>query len=265
MNIMKCGKCEKEIPDGSKFCMHCGSEVQAELTCHYCGFSGIPLGASFCPVCGAQMKQEANVAWDTLKIGDYYYNDGTFSTQLDKSKICVGIVFSLETTEMEKAHGWTHGQIVALEDAGDEKYIWGPIRDLPAPHVFEEKSATLQDRNGYLHTHSGNTNGDDFEAFNMARCYPVSLPACTSGWYLPSLGQWRDILTNLGKVTVTDTGRFEETEALENLDFLNIEESFYWSSTAYNASGSWNVYFSIGYVNANGRQNAYRVRPVGAI
>lgn len=263
---MKCGKCEKNIPDGSKFCMYCGSGVQAELACHYCGFSGIPLGASFCPVCGAQLRKEADVAWDTLKIGDYYYNDGTFSTQLDESKICVGVVFSLETTEIEKAHGWTHGQIVALEDAGDKKYKWGrgPAGDLPA-HVYEEESVALQDRNGYLYTHSGYTDGDNFEAFNMARCYPVLLPTCTSGWYLPSLGQWRDILTNLGKVTVTDEGYFDNIEAWKNLDFLNIGVGFYWSSTAGGGSSSWGVYFLSGNVSTTNRQGAYRVRPVAAI
>ena len=64
---MKCGNCEKNIPDGSKFCMYCGSEVQVGLTCHYCGFMGIPSGAFFCPACGAPLRREANVALDTLK------------------------------------------------------------------------------------------------------------------------------------------------------------------------------------------------------
>lgn len=266
---MKCGNCEKNIPDGSKFCMYCGSEVQVGLTCHYCGFMGIPSGAFFCPACGAALRREANVALDTLKIGDYYYSDGTFSSHLDKSKTCVGVVFSLETTGIEKAHGWTHGQIVALEDAEDEcgSCVWGTDGDLPAPHVFKEESVALQDQNGYLYTHSGYTNGDDFEAFKMARCYSISLPTCTSGWYLPSLGQWRDILTNLGKITVTDdVFSFDLVKTLENLYFLNIQSTDYWSSTAKDASNSWGVsFFYYGCVYSFNRQSACRVRTVAAI
>lgn len=40
---------------------------------------------------------------------------------------------------------------------------------------------------------------------------------------------------------------------------------WYWSSTEWDASSSWNVYFSYGLVNANTRQSTYRVRPISAI
>lgn len=265
---MKCANCEENIPDGSKFSMYCGSEVQVELTCHYCGFMGIPLGAFFCPVCGVRLRQEVNVAWDTLKIGDYYYSDGTFSSQLDKSKICVGVVFSLETTGIEEAHGWTHGQIVALEDAGNgQKYRWGSAGNLPAPHNLKNGVGALRDYNGYLYAHSGYTNGEDFEAFNIARHCSILLPECTSSWYLPSLGQWKDILTNLGKVTLTGENIyfFQKTKALDKLAFIDIKNDFYWSSTAKDASNSWGVYFNGGYVYTHTRQNAFHVRLVAAI
>src|SRR5574344_1089622 len=53
-----------------------------------------------------------------LKIGDFYYNDGTFSTVQDSTKTCIGVVFSLKTSPAEQKQGWTHGQIVALANAG---------------------------------------------------------------------------------------------------------------------------------------------------
>ena len=40
---------------------------------------------------------------------------------------------------------------------------------------------------------------------------------------------------------------------------------WYWSSTEYDASSSWGVYFSYGYVTTNNRQGAGRVRPLAAI
>ncbi|KAA3868906.1 DUF1566 domain-containing protein, partial [Bacteroides ovatus] len=40
---------------------------------------------------------------------------------------------------------------------------------------------------------------------------------------------------------------------------------WYWSSTEYDASSSWGVYFSTGSVYTHYRQLAYRVRPLAAI
>ena len=40
---------------------------------------------------------------------------------------------------------------------------------------------------------------------------------------------------------------------------------WYWSSIEWDASSSWYVCFNLGYVSANGRQYAGRVRPLAAI
>ena len=66
------------------------------------------------------------------RIGDYYYNDNTWSTTLDKNKTCIGIVFALshekdgniDITLSESIHG----RIVALQDIGS--YSWGPASDV---------------------------------------------------------------------------------------------------------------------------------------
>lgn len=62
------------------------------------------------------------------RIGDYYYNDATWSTSLDKSKTCVGIVFALDDRDGNIDKSLTesvHGRVVALEDA-EKKTTWGP-------------------------------------------------------------------------------------------------------------------------------------------
>ena len=53
---MKCNKCNKEIPDISKFCLHCGAKVI--LVCSKCGSTNIPLNSNFCPDCGNPMTKE---------------------------------------------------------------------------------------------------------------------------------------------------------------------------------------------------------------
>ena len=52
---MNCQKCGYENPDMSKFCKHCGSEIEKKgISCpnNGCGRQGLPPEALFCPDCG---------------------------------------------------------------------------------------------------------------------------------------------------------------------------------------------------------------------
>lgn len=65
------------------------------------------------------------IDYSDVQIGDYYFADGTISHELSEKKQCIGVVFSLKTTDIERAKGWTHGQIVALVDAEKgQGYRW---------------------------------------------------------------------------------------------------------------------------------------------
>lgn len=54
---MKCTKCNQEIPDNSKFCLHCGAKVETigGLVCPKCGYKN-PLDATFCTECGKSLQ-----------------------------------------------------------------------------------------------------------------------------------------------------------------------------------------------------------------
>ena len=64
--------------------------------------------------------------YEKAEIGDYFYIDGTLSHQKSEDKKAVGIVFTLETTEEEKKHGWIHGQIIALKNCTKAGISWYP-------------------------------------------------------------------------------------------------------------------------------------------
>ena len=51
MALIKCEKCEKEISDDTKVCIHCGAPVIKYVTCPECGET-YPEGAKACPKCG---------------------------------------------------------------------------------------------------------------------------------------------------------------------------------------------------------------------
>ena len=240
-----------------------------EFSCSHCGFKDIPPEALFCPACGLRLALKVDDCWDNLKIGDYYYSDGSFSTQLDQSKTCVGIVFSLETTAEEKKHGWTHGQIVALEDAGGGKrYVWGLGELLITSYVHEWRDAK-KDKDGYLYSNSIYVSGIKYEAFAAARKFSALLPSeKTSGWYLPSVGQWVEIIENLGQVSILGDGFgcFNGDRIWRSkLAFLNISIDVYWTSLQKGSSGSWCVLMTSGNVSTTSMTLAGRVRPVSAI
>ena len=72
-------------------------------------------------------KSEENTSSTLAKVGDYYYSDGTWSSEYDDSKTCIGIVFALSKEQdgdidvsLEES---MHGRIVALQDL-DKKYAW---------------------------------------------------------------------------------------------------------------------------------------------
>ncbi len=204
-----------------------------------------------------------------LKLGDFYYNDGTFSTGQDSTKTCVGVVFSLKTSPAEQKQGWTHGQIVALANAGaSEDAEWGDMgKELSAPfgkYTWKNWKAASEVLNGYDCSHASATAG--YKAFSMVKKFIIELPAGkTSGWYLPSVGQWGEIITNLGKTPMKKDGSFDKNMALGNLEKLGLKNYFYWTSTQVDKNMAWYVDFATGVCSGDSKDTRNKVRCVAAI
>ena len=76
-------------------------------------------------------------------------------------------------------------------------------------------------------------------------------------WNLPALGELMLMAKYKTEINELITSMFGSQNIFTN--------DWYWSSTEYDASSSWSVYFNGGSVNAHYRQDAYRVRPLAAI
>lgn len=191
---------------------------------------------------------------DELKIGDYFYSDGTWSDgglrkiyadgsmHIDyykpvplRGKTVVGIVFQTDKSrigkkEKEKLGGENkaHGLVMAVKNANaTEKVIWSnESRYLDLLNDCVSKSNNYSDISGYGNCESIRSlegNFDKYPALQAVDGYNTTcpVPTTTTGWYLPSSGQWWDILQNLGGCPALADG-YQQTSS-------DINE-FFWSN-----------------------------------
>ena len=150
---------------------------------------------------------------------------------------------------------------------------------------------------GYGETHwiidtyenDGTALPDTYTAFYRASRYGTAessteqyaAPSNTTGWFLPSMGQWWDILSNLGKIDLTnyrdDTGSNTYISGAAPIAVANMNRylekisdatpfstnTYFWSSSEYDDFSACYVYFgNYGdlYLYWGGKFDAPRVR-----
>lgn len=153
-----------------------------------------------------------------IKIGDYYYKDGTLSHEYQKEKECIGIVFSISGT-----FKFPNGSVVALKDAknADENnlHLWRNTQDRADNELVNKKNKEIENRKEELKTdyngffYCEHITDEEYVAINIAKSFPVELSKeKTSGWYLPSSGQMYQITHRF-----VNNKNFEEQESILNL------------------------------------------------
>ena len=170
-------------------------------------------------------------------IGDYFYSDGTWSTELDENKTPVGLVFYIGDITAEDAAlateypGCTHGLVVSLNNTNADGTTW--------QNAYESYGATVnswvESNSGYGSINdaslaNGYNNTKAIEAFNADPAnsgWPVeavqeivnfrgSHPVeNTSDWYLPSAKEW--MLLSAGQFE----GDVMDVYSTANLDIIN--------------------------------------------
>lgn len=151
-------------------------------------------------------------------VGDFFLNDGsvvdgTSALSPEQQSRVIGVVFSVDSNRVgakakAKLGGSVHGLVMALKDAAVKVRWKMENTDAGLP-----KSQTLgtasEDTDGYGHMLAvqADTNWQAYyPAFADAEEYNRTVPAPegTTGWYLPSMGEWFDILQNLGGLDLHD-------------------------------------------------------------
>lgn len=214
--------------------------------------------------------------YSQLEIGDWYYEDGSFSHVKAEGKTAVGIVFSLVTSEEEKIRGWTHGQIVAVREANaykmfqgkDEYRKWGlyseaiykyavtTIKNIELCMPSYSKNNYSKYDKGYAATHEESIfDNKEYPIFYAASHHDAPLPkGKTSGWYLPSIYQ-AHLLSNVIK-TLNFSWELQKELKLDELTHISTS-SMATEDTAWGGI--------IGYMRTNKLDSGwFNVRPVAS-
>ena len=193
-----------------------------------------------------------------LQVGDFYMNDGSLiskdvATLTDaQHQACIGIVYSTDVSRIGDAAKTKlmansitpHGLVMALTNASDG-CLWGnesldENRSGSAGEAFVDNTDQLKKQydnvDGYgetqwiINTHATVLN--TYSAFYAASRYGTSryaAPTNTTSWFIPSIGQWWDIVSNLGGIDLSD---YRE----------KTDESVFISGAAETAVGKMNTY-----------------------
>ena len=195
---------------------------------------------------------------DDLKIGDYFYSDGTWSDGglrkiysdgrkeiadpkpgPDRSggKVVIGIVFQTDPyriglAEKEALGGEAHGLVMALRNTSVTSSVqWaanfnyldeGLTKILTQKQLYEDISGYANNK----HILSNRGSFDNYPAFKASKEYPAPAPATTTGWFLPSSGQWWDILQNLGSCHALAQSDQQNSSSTEDPN-----DGFVWGNT----------------------------------
>ncbi len=216
------------------------------------------------------------------QVGDYLYSDGSWSTELKTTKSVVGIVYSTDVTDADRALGYTNGYAVALKDAAKAAWATEGNENQSGSMITDEGEVT--DREGLTRTRTMLDNAEIHPAAQAAHDYAAA-PYGTSGWFLPAAGQWVELMANLGGL---DAAGFERSEsgvatwsaadAAAAIDAVNtrlsavgqgkyelLNKTYYWSATERSVATAYYLYLNANYnmsLQLYYKNNEFDVRPV---
>lgn len=176
------------------------------------------------------------------KVGDFVYGDKTWSTELDGTKTCVGVITDVRSKDFDfiglknlTASFWTNSS--------------GLIDD-----VTTESNSSL-----VLCDFAGKTNSQNIiltkptESTAAHKCAAYSTEGFGAGsWFLPSCGQWG--VAQLNRVKI-------DTSISATIGSNPLSSGSYWTSTQYNSNDAWIFGWVNGKKGGTTKSSSYTVRP----
>jgi len=175
----------------------------------------------------------------------------------------------------EENTSYQHGLAIALRNGSWSK--WKDPKGGPCVTQISDLSTALTNKSGIAFTNTLTSDGHVHKAATAAKNFGATYPAGTSGWFLPSIGQWNLIVQGLaskkaGSPVTTDLGNWNpRNPAYEgsNLDSViedaggsGFQDGSYWSSTEINNDEVWCISFMNGWAQGLVKDTGYNTRAV---
>lgn len=176
------------------------------------------------------------------KVGDFVYGDKTWSTELDGTKTCVGVITDVRSKDFD---------FIGLENltTGFWTNSLGTISDV----------VTETDESLAMCDFAGKTNSQNIiltkptESTAAHKCAAYSTEGFGAGsWFLPSCGQWG--VAQLNRVKI-------DTSISATIGSNPLISGSYWTSTQYNSNNAWIFGWVNGTKRGTTKSNFYTVRP----
>lgn len=176
------------------------------------------------------------------QIGDFVYGDKTWSTELDGTKTCVGVITDVRSKDFD---------FISLQNVGAT--FWTQTLGIISNVVTEtNKSLVICD-------FAGKTNSQNIilakptESAAAHQCAAYSTEGFgTNSWFLPSCGQWS--VAQLNRVKIN-------TSINTTIGSDPLSSGSYWTSTQYNSNDAWIFGWTNGARRGTTKSSSYTVRP----
>lgn len=175
------------------------------------------------------------------QIGDFVYGDKTWSTELDSTKTCVGVITDVRSKDFD---------FIALRNV--DAAFWAQTLGI-IPNVVTETNESLA-----LCDFAGKTNSQSIilakptESTAAHQCAAYSTEGFGAGsWFLPSCGQWN--VARLNKTIINSS--------ISIAGGAIIGSSIFWTSTQYNEQVAWSVYWADSAPSGYTKTNPCNSRP----
>ena len=166
-----------------------------------------------------------NEATVEINVGDYYYSDGTWSSELDPSKTVIGVVFARANSASSDAllakdyPGCVHGLVLSTEEyvyscTKNRGWLRADLINWMSQNGYnqwlvDDKYCGYNNTQGLLALNAANvsSNDDVIHVYHVDAVLEhrakVQSPAGASAWYMPSYLEIKELSTNLDVVNAS--------------------------------------------------------------
>lgn len=239
---------------------------------------------------GCTVSAEGGIKPMEPKVGDYYYMDGSFSTELDVDKTVAGVVFfvgdpTADDPILKRDYpGCTHGLVVGYQNFTNFNGALSAASDwtqLPIEEGYADTQGIYSPmgtggtklspawlKTGYSNTYVLRNSQPSANAIQVCDGF-AHAKGSASEWYMPSIAEFDVMYKNLKAVNDALKAYYDHCLSISYATYYNysfILEGYCWTVTEDAAGSNYAAVFKFddGGFNSPNKATSYQIRPIFA-